>query len=44
LKDIETKLSFEVWANSTSIDDDEQNNQKIVTATVIKMAELSIAG
>ncbi|ODN00073.1 Integrin alpha-PS1 [Orchesella cincta] len=44
LKDIETKLEFEVWANSTSIDDDEQNNHKTVTATVIKMAELSIAG
>lgn len=44
LKDIETKLEFDVWVNSTSIDVEEGNNHKTVTATVIKMAELSIQG
>lgn len=44
LKDIETKLEFDVWANSTSIDTEEKNHHQTVTATVIKMAELSIQG
>ena len=44
LKDIETKLEFDVFANSTSIDTDEHHNNKTVTATVIKTAELSIQG
>jgi len=44
LKDIETRLKFYVWANSTSIETEDQNNHATVEATVVKMAELSIQG
>lgn len=44
LKDIETRLDFHVWANSTSIETDDQNDGVHLIVTVIKMAELSIQG
>ncbi|CAG7719954.1 unnamed protein product [Allacma fusca] len=44
LKDIETRLDFDIWVNSTSFEQDEQNNRDHVTATVIKRAELQIFG
>lgn len=44
LKDIETRLDFHIWANSTSIETDEHNDQVHLVVTVIKKAELSIQG
>jgi len=40
LKDIETRLDFNVWANSTSTEYEEQNNFNSVIVTVVKVAEL----
>lgn len=44
LKDIETRLDFQLWANSTSLETDDQNNRLNVSVTVVKLAELIING
>lgn len=40
LKEIQTRLDFNVWANSTSIEWDDQNNFNSVVVVVVKVAEL----
>lgn len=42
LKDIENRLYFHIWANSTSIETEEENDGVNLVMTVIKKAELSI--
>ena len=44
LKDIESRIDFNIWANSTSVEFDTQNDYAQLSATVVKLAELSIRG